>query len=67
MEVLGIILSMYDSEQNNNLAVQLNSYIMNGSSNPGTSWIILGVILILFGISLIVVDLLKKKNKTNII
>ena len=68
MAILGIILIVagaasivYGIIQNNSLAAQLTSLFSGGSGNPGTKWIIIGVIAVVAGIVLMVLNS-KKKN-----
>lgn len=48
--------------QNNSLEAQLASVISSGKTNPGTMWIVIGVIAVVVGIILLVVSR-KKKNQ----
>lgn len=67
MFILGIILIIagigcagYGYMQNNSLEVQVNSFLSSGSVNPGTLFIVIGVILLVVGIIICVVG--RKKN-----
>lgn len=67
MFILGIILIIagigcagYGFMQNNSLEAQVNSFLSSGSVNPGTLFIVIGVILLVVGIIICVVS--RKKN-----
>ena len=67
MFILGIILIIagigcagYGYMQNNSLEAQVNSFLSSGSVNPGTLFIVIGVILLADGIIICVVG--RKKN-----
>ena len=67
MFILGIILIIagigctgYGFMQNNSLEAQFTSIMSSGTANPGTMFIVIGVILLVVGIILCVVG--KKKN-----
>ena len=67
MFILGIILIIagigcagYGFMQNNSLEAQLNSIMSTGTADPGTMFIVVGVILLVVCIILCVVG--KKKN-----
>ncbi len=67
MFILGIILIVvglgcagYGFIQNNSMAAQLNSLLSSGSVNPGTMFIVIGVILLIVGIILCVAGRKKK-------
>jgi RNA polymerase subunit RPABC4/transcription elongation factor Spt4 len=52
--IAGLISVFYGNNQNNSLEAQINSFFESGSKNPGTIFIILGVIGIIIGIVLII-------------
>ena len=64
MFILGIILIIacagYGFMQNNSLEAQFTSIMSSGTANPGTMFIVIGVILLVVGIILCVVG--RKKN-----
>lgn len=69
MIIIGVILilaglssTVYGYMQNNNIDTQMMSIFSSGNANPGTMWIILGVVVIVIGV-LLVYGGLKKKNK----
>jgi len=69
MIILGIILvfagvgsTIFGVTQNNSLEAQLTSFFSSGTTNPGTIWIIIGVVAIVLGIVLIIASLLRKKT-----
>jgi len=66
--LFGIILAIagagsliYGIVLNNDINAQMNSVIMAGKTNPGTIWIVIGIIAIIVGI---IVYLMQKKNST---
>ncbi len=67
MLALGIILiiagagsAIYGFISNNSWESQLSSLLSSGSVNPGTLWIIIGVVAIIIGIILTVVSSKKR-------
>ena len=60
--VAGAISAIYGIAQNNSLEAQLGSFLSSGSVNPGTPWIVIGVIALLVGLVLLIMGLRKKKN-----
>ena len=67
MFILGIILIIagigcagYGYMQNNSLEAQVNSSLSSGSVNPGTLFIVIGVVLLVVGIIICVVG--RKKS-----
>lgn len=69
MVIIGIILmvagafsAIYGVTQNSSLEAQLGSLLSSGSVNPGTPWIVIGVIALLVGLVLLIMGLRKKKN-----
>jgi DNA-directed RNA polymerase subunit RPC12/RpoP len=63
----GIGSIIYGVNLNNNLASQLKSLWNSGSTNPGTTYIIIGVIAIIVGLIMIYAGLEKDKEKRRII
>ena len=61
LTVLGIVSIIYGVNQNNSWSAQLLSVLSSRSTNPGTIWIVLGVIAIVVGLIIIYFDW-KKKN-----
>ena len=69
MAILGIILIvagavsvLYGIMQNNSLEAQLTSLFSSGKTNPGTIWIVIGIIAVVVGIVLMVLN--SKKNSS---
>ncbi|MGI6151088.1 MAG: DUF3185 family protein [Christensenellales bacterium] len=67
MFIFGIILAVlgagsliFGFVQNNSLEAQFTSFISSGTVNPGTTWIIIGVIAVILGIVLMGIG--KKKS-----
>lgn len=60
--VAGAISAIYGVTQNSSLEAQLVSFLSSGSVNPGTPWIVIGVIALLVGLVLLIMGLRKKKN-----
>jgi len=63
LAVIGIGLMMYGSSQNNNIGTQLSSFLGRGRTNPGTSWIIFGGILLCAGAVLIIKKLIDNNKQ----
>ena len=59
--VAGVISAIYGSNLNNSISAQLTSLFSTGSTNPGTMFIVLGVIGMVVGLILILVEH-KQKN-----
>ena len=57
MVLVGVILAIVGLVKNNNLEAQFMSMLTSGNSNPGTGWIVFGVIVILIGAGLIYLQL----------
>ena len=60
--VLGIIFSIVGFSKNASPAAQLQSMVSGGGLNPGTMWIVIGLVLLALGVVLIVIDVLQKKK-----
>ena len=58
--VLGLILLIVGISQNNSLKAQLASLLGSGKVNPGTPWIVIGILLIVAGAVFFVADRKKK-------
>lgn len=57
--IVGAILTIVGFVMNNSLEAQLASIFSSGSTNPGTIFIVIGIILLVIGILLVV---MKKKK-----
>ena len=62
--VSGIVSIIYGVNQNNSLAAQLSSVFSRGSTDPGTIYIVLGVIGIIAGLIMVYIDY-NNKNTSN--
>lgn len=60
--VAGLISLIYGIDQNSSITAQISSFFSSGRSNPGTVWIVLGVIAMLIGAFLIYSGTRKKKT-----
>lgn len=60
--IAGIAAAGYGIMQNNSIEAQFESIIRNGSTDPGNTFIIIGVIAAIVGIILIIVAQSKKKQ-----
>lgn len=58
--VAGVISAIYGISMNNSIEAQLTSLFSSGNANPGTMWIIIGVIAVVIGIVLLIAG--RKKN-----
>jgi len=74
MTILGIIFVLsgigsiiYGVDQNNRLSSQISSLLNRGTTNPGTTFIIIGVVAIIVGIILVFAGIEKDKEKNRII
>ena len=60
--VLGIGSAVFGYMQNNSLEAQFTSLFKNGTVNPGTTWIVIGISALVIGIILLIIGLRKKKS-----
>ena len=63
--VLGIGSTIYGFYLNNSWEAQLKSLLSSGNTDPGTIWIIVGIVALIVGIILLVVALTKKRDATS--
>ena len=59
--VLGIGSTIYGFYLNNSVEAQLNALFSSGNVDPGTAWIVVGVIALVIGIILLIVKLNRNK------
>ncbi|GEM_PF-6524244 len=59
--LLGLILLIVGIVQNNSLEGMI--YAALGGTAPGTAWIVIGIILMIVGIGIVVVNYMKKKKQ----
>lgn len=57
---LGIGATIYGFYLNNSMEAQLNALFSSGNVDPGTGWIVVGIIALVIGIVLLVVGMTKK-------
>lgn len=57
---LGIGSTIYGFYLNNSMEAQLNALFSSGNVDPGTGWIVIGIIALVIGIVLLVVGMTKK-------
>lgn len=60
--VVGIILVIVGMSKNADPMAQVESVLSGGGTNPGTIFIVIGLILLALGIVLVVLDVLKNKK-----
>lgn len=67
MLVIGLILVLgglgsliYGFMQNNSLEAQVASFLSSGTTNPGTMFIVIGVVAVLLGIVLMIISRRRK-------
>lgn len=60
MLIAGVGCAIYGFIQNNSVEAQLESLLSNGSTDPGTTWIIIGAVVAVIGIVLLVLNSRKK-------
>lgn len=63
--ISGIISIVYGVNQNNSFAAQFESLFSSGSLDPGTPFIVIGVIGIVIGFIIIIVGYVKSQNQIN--
>lgn len=69
MTILGIILiiagagsMIYGYTMNNSLERQLEAIFSSGTSNPGTTWIIVGAVLAVLGVIALIAGMSKNRR-----
>ncbi|NLO48674.1 MAG: DUF3185 family protein [Clostridiales bacterium] len=60
LAVAGLISTIYGFTANNSWEAQLSSILSSGTANPGTIFIIIGIVALIAGIILIVLGAKKK-------
>ncbi len=60
--VAGVVSLIVGASMNNSLEAQLSSLFGGGGVNPGTPWIIIGIIAAIVGLVLLVIGIMKKKK-----
>jgi len=60
--IAGIVLAIIGFNKNSDPMAIAENVLKGGSANPGTIWIILGVVAILAGVVLLVLDIKKAKK-----
>ena len=63
--VAGVVSIIVGSNMNNSIASQLESIFSGGGANPGTPWIVIGVVVGVVGLVLLIAGLVKKNNNKN--
>ncbi|MDR0472592.1 MAG: zinc-ribbon domain-containing protein [Treponema sp.] len=66
LSVIGIVLIKHGSDLNNSISAQISSYFSKGSTNPGTFYIVFGILGLVAGVILLIIGLLKKPNNLGI-
>ena len=59
--ILGIASAVYGISQNNNMEAQMRNLFEHGRVNPGTPYVVVGIVLVVIGIILLIVGLKKQK------
>jgi uncharacterized membrane protein YidH (DUF202 family) len=59
----GLVSTIFGISANNSWQAQLSSLLSSGKTNPGTIWIIIGVVVIIIGIVLIALGAKKKPRQ----
>lgn len=62
LALLGAVSCVYGITQNNSFESQLGSLLSSGSTNPGTTFIVIGAVAAVIGIVLLIIGLSKKKQ-----
>lgn len=72
MTTIGILLmlvgggaAIYGLQLNNSVEAQLNSLFGSGSANPGTVWIVVGIIVAAIGLALLFKGLHGRNDDSN--
>ena len=58
--ILGVISIVYGNSQNNDVEAQLESMFSNGTTNPGDTFLYVGIALAVLGLILLFVGMSKK-------
>ncbi len=62
--IAGIALYAYGNYLNNDIELQFKSLMENGTANPGSELITIGIVVALVGVVLIIVGCIRKKGRT---
>lgn len=62
LTILGAISCIYGASQNNSYEAQLHSLFSNGHTNPGTTFLVIGVIAAVAGIVLLIAGIVKRNK-----
>lgn len=65
LAVIGLGLTIYGIYLNNNVEAQLTALFNSGNVDPGTGWIVVGVIALVVGIALLVIGLTKTTSASS--
>ena len=60
---IGVALAVMGNAQNNDMEAQLESIFSNGTSNPGDTFLYIGIAVAVVGLILLIVGLTKNKKK----
>ena len=59
--IAGIASTLYGNAQNNSIEAQFESFLSSGTTNPGNTFVYVGIVLAIVGIVLIIASFMKKK------
>ena len=65
MLIAGISSYIYGNQMNNSIEMQVKSLLNSGTTNPGSIFVTIGIILAVIGVILIVVGCIKKLKTNN--
>lgn len=66
MMIIGAAGCFYGITQNNSFEAQLNSFFSSGTTNPGTPFVVGGVLLLLIGLVLLIAGCVRKSKKEQV-
>ena len=60
--IAGSVCAVYGNSLNNNVQAKLDSFLNNGSTNPGDIYLYIGIPLAIIGLGLFIAGLIKNNN-----
>ena len=61
LAILGTVGLVCGTSMNNNMSMQMESLFSNGTTNPGSMFVVLGAIALILGIILFIAGIAKRK------
>jgi uncharacterized membrane protein YidH (DUF202 family) len=58
----GLTGTIVGMTQNNDLRAQISSLVSSGTANPGTVWLVIGLVAVVVGIALLAAGLMRRRR-----